>query len=87
MQLSVALRQRISNLVKEKNLNLNKLAIRAGLSTSTLSSFMAGKSNDPTMSTVLHICEAFDLPLCEFFNDKLFENVMSEEKDDDKVYF
>lgn len=83
MQLSVALRQRISNLVKSKNLNLNKLATLAGIPTSTITSFMAGKSNDPTMSTMLHICEAFELSLSEFFDDPLFDNVMSEEKDDE----
>lgn len=83
MQLSVALRQRISNLVSQEHINLNKLATRAGIPPSTLNSFMCGKSNDPTTSTILHICEAFDMSLSEFYDDSLFENVIAEEGKDE----
>lgn len=75
MQLSEAVRQRIINLANEQNITLHKLSLNSGISYSTLSSFLNGKSQSPKLVTLLHICEGLDIELNEFFSDRLFKNV------------
>lgn len=87
MELSTAIRQRIINLNNEKHFKLNTLSNKAGLTQSTLSSFMNGDSNDPQISTILHICEGFKITLSDFFNDPLFNEVISERADNKNEVF
>lgn len=49
--------------------------MESGISYSTLSSFINGKSQSPKLVTLLHICEGFGIELNEFFTDKLFKDV------------
>lgn len=53
MLLCTAVRQRIINLAKEKDMTLHKLALSSGIPYSTLSSFMNAKSNSLTLTTVV----------------------------------
>jgi transcriptional regulator with XRE-family HTH domain len=39
---------------------------------------MNNETHDPRISTLLHICEAFNISLNEFFEDKLFDEIKSE---------
>ena len=75
MLLSNAVRQRIINLADEKNISLHRLSLNSGIPYSTLSSFLNGKSQSTTLSTLLHICEGLDIELSEFFADDLFKDV------------
>lgn len=75
MQLSEAVRKRIINLADERNITLHRLSLESGISYSTLSSFINGKSQSPKLVTLLHICEGFGIELNEFFTDKLFKDV------------
>lgn len=76
--LEQAIRERILNLAKDRNITINKVSTLSGLPHTTLLSFMNNDTHDPRMSTILHICEAFEISLNEFFDDKLFNNVRAE---------
>ncbi len=39
---------------------------------------MTGKSEDPKLSTILHICEGLNISLEDFFADRLFCDVIFE---------
>lgn len=78
LSLEQAIRERILNLAKDRNITINKVSTLSGLPHTTLLSFMNNDTHDPRMSTILHICEAFEISLNEFFNDKLFNNVRAE---------
>lgn len=78
MELSQAVKERIIELSKNKNITLHKLSLDAGISYSTLSSFMNGKCKTPNLSTILHICEGLNIDLFEFFQDEIFKNVKDE---------
>lgn len=71
-----ALRQRIINLAVEKKLSINAVATRAGLSSSTLNSFLNGQSQNPKFSTISLICIGLDVSLSEFFDDDLFKDLI-----------
>ncbi len=79
MLLCTAVRQRIINIAKEKNITLHKLALSSGIPYSTLSSFMNGKSNSLTLTTLLHLCEGANMELEDFFKDSLFKEVEAED--------
>ena len=79
MLLCTAVRQRIVNLASERNITLHKLALNSGIPYSTLSSFMNGKSNSITLTTLLHLCEGANIELEDFFKDKLFQDVEAED--------
>lgn len=78
LTLEQAIRKRIISLAKERNITINKVSTLSGLPHTTLLSFMNNDTHDPRISTLLHICEAFEITLNDFFNDKLFENVKDE---------
>lgn len=78
LTLEKAIRKRIINLAKEKNITINKVSTLSGLPHTTLLSFINEETHDPRISTLLHICEAFDMSLNDFFNDNLFNEVKSE---------
>ena len=75
--LSNAVKQRIINLASERNITIHKLTLDAGIPYSTMSSFLNGKCDSITLTTLLHICEGTGIDLKEFFNDPLFKNIRS----------
>lgn len=78
MQLSVATRKRILELMKLHKMKPYDLSRSAGISLPTLSDFMKGDTKNLRMDTVLHICEAFSITLAEFYTSPLFNDVMAE---------
>ena len=79
MLLCTAVRQRIINIASKEGISLHKLALRSGIPYSTLSSFMNGKSNSLTLTTLLHLCEGTHMELQDFFKDSLFKEVEAED--------
>ena len=78
MELSEAIRKRIKYYLKEKNINMWKLCKLSGIPCSTISTFMSGKTELLKIDTLLHICEGFQITLKEFFDDSIFNDVISE---------
>ncbi len=78
LSLEQAIRKRIIDLAKENSITINKVSTLSGLPHTTLLSFMNNETHDPRISTLLHICEAFNISLNEFFNDEIFFDVKAE---------
>ncbi len=79
MQLAVATRKRIKQLMKQNNIKKPfSLTQAAGISLPTFLDFMNGDTKNLRSDTVLHICEAFNITLAEFYSDPLFDDVMAE---------
>lgn len=78
MFLSMAVRQRIINLVKSQHISLMELSRIANLSYSTLMNFMTGKGNTITLTTLFSICLGLNIELKEFFDSPLFVDVLDE---------
>lgn len=79
MDLSQAVRIRITNLIKEKNINVSKLSTMAGISRATLSKFLSGQRKYLRIDIIEYICEGLNMKLKEFFDDKVFENIDMED--------
>lgn len=78
MQLSDATRKRIKQLLKQNNMKLWDLSKAARISLPTISDFLKNDTKNLRMDTMLHICEGFNITLKDFFDDPLFDEVISE---------
>lgn len=75
MLLSDAIRLRINQLIEENNITAYKLSYLAGISTSIISDCRRGKVKEPTVSSILHICEGLNMQLKDFFDSPYFQDV------------
>lgn len=75
MLLSDAIILRINELLKENNLTVYKLSYRAGISNSIISDCKRGKVKEPTISSIIHICEGLGIELKDFFDSPYFKDV------------
>ena len=75
MVLSDAIKLRINQLLKENKLTAYKLSYLAGISNSIISDCRRGKVKEPTISSIIHICEGLDMQLKDFFDSPLFDDV------------
>lgn len=75
MLISEAIRLRINELLKEHNLTVYKLSYLAGISNSIISDCKRGKVKEPTISSIIHICEGLNIELKDFFNSPYFKDV------------
>ena len=79
MDLSQAVRTRITTLIEERNLNVSKLSTMAGISRATLSKFLSGQRKYLRIDIIEYICEGLNIKLKEFFDDKIFDNIEMED--------
>ena len=78
MLLNDAIRQRLKNIIDDKNIKSNYvLSYGAGLNPSLINDFFRDRIKYPRIDTLYLICESLNMTLEEFFNDPLFniENI------------
>lgn len=78
MRVGEAVRLRILELCRERNLTVNKLSGMCGLTQSTLNNIVSGRNNSATVSTIKKICDGLDIPILQFFDCPLFEELEQE---------
>lgn len=79
MKLSDAVSEKITKILLERNITLNKLASISCLTQSTVDSLVNGKSQNPKLLTIVRICDGLGITLNEFFDDRLFKNIDRED--------
>lgn len=75
MIISDAINSRINELLKKYDLTAYKLSYRAGISNSIISDCRRGKVKEPTISSIIHICEGLNIELKDFFDSEFFKDV------------
>ena len=76
MTIGEAVRQRILNLCKERDVTLNALSVQCGITQSTLNNIVSGRNN----TTIQKICDGLGITITQFFTDPLFEHLEQEIK-------
>lgn len=76
-----AIKLRIIELLSENNLSAYRLSYKGGISPSNVSDILRGKVIEPTISTLLHICEGANITLKEFFDSPIFDEVEAIERE------
>ena len=80
MLLPEAIKLRIIELLNDNNISAYKLSYKGGFSPYNISDVLKGKVSEPTVSTILHICEEANISLKDFFDSELFDEVEAVEK-------
>lgn len=73
MTLAEAIKTRIATLCKEKNMNINKLAIASGINPATIRSTLKKRFSNLNTETLYCICIGLNISMKDFFDDKLFD--------------
>lgn len=72
MNISLAVSERIEQLLKERKLTQYKLAQKACLSHDTVKSIMKGKTKGVNLKTIIAIADGFNMHVSEFLASDLF---------------
>ena len=78
MRVGEAVRLRILELCRERELSVNKLSALCGMTQSTLNNIMSGRNNSVTVATVQKLCDGLEIDLPTFFDSDLFRNLEQE---------
>ena len=74
MYLSDAIRKRLENLIEEYSTNGNRLALASGFNRSNINRFLRGQNKSIKIESIALICQALNITLKDFFEDKLFDD-------------
>lgn len=80
MNIGEAVRERILELCRERNISVNKLGTMSGVTQSTLNNIVSGRNNSTTISTIKKLCDGLGIPIETFFNSALFRDLEQELK-------
>lgn len=69
---------RFSSLCRERNMKLNELATRSGVTPSTVYSMMDPSRRDLSIITIKKLCDGLELSLREFFSSPEFDDLEQE---------
>ena len=75
MRIGEAVRERILDLCKQRNITINRLGIISGVTQSTLNNIVSGRNNSATVATIQKLCDGLEITITEFFTADLFLNV------------
>ncbi|MBP3431428.1 MAG: helix-turn-helix transcriptional regulator [Clostridia bacterium] len=73
MTVNKAVATRIAELLKEKKMTRYKLAMRSGVTHSTLKNILNETISDNKLSTIILIAGGFDMTVSEFLSSPLFD--------------
>lgn len=80
MNIGEAVKERILELCREKNLSVNKLSNMSGVTQSTVNNIVSGRNRSATISTIKKLCDGMGITIEEFFHSELFRGLEQEIK-------
>ena len=78
MRIGEAVRLRILELCKEREITVNRLSMICGVTQSTLANITGGRNQSTTIATLKKICDGLEISIREFFESPLFQNLEQE---------
>lgn len=73
-------KNRILQLLGEKNMSIHRLAMESAVAPSSIKNILYGKSQNPGIVTIKMLCDGFGITLVEFFDTEEFRNLEQEIK-------
>jgi len=80
MNTYIAVKNRILQLLGEKNMSIHKLAMESAVAPSSIKNILYGKSQNPGIVTVKMLCDGFGISLVDFFDTVEFRTLEQEIK-------
>ena len=78
MDIGEAVKERILELCREKNLSVNKLSNMSGVTQSTVNNIVSGRNHSATVATIKKLCDGLDITLRDFFDAPVFDALEQE---------
>lgn len=78
MSVKDAVAQRFLDICKERNMKINELAARSGITPSTAYSMVDKSRRNISITTIKKFCDGLDMSLGEFFSDPIFDELDQE---------
>lgn len=75
-----AVKERILELCREKNITVNRLGAISGAAQSMITNIVSERKNSTTISTIKELCDGFNITTFNFFNCDIFHNLEQELK-------
>lgn len=69
---------RFKNICAERNIKYNELAVRSGVTPSTVYSMMDDRRRVLSVITLKKLCDGPDMTITEFFDDDIFRSLEQE---------
>ena len=70
-----AVKERILQLCRERDISVNKLSSMSGVTQSTVNNIVSGRNNSATVSTIKKLCDGLGITIEEFFQAELFREL------------
>lgn len=78
MDVGEAVRLRILQLCKERDISVNRLCTISGVTQSTVNNILSGRNHSVTVSTLKKLCDGLGITLEAFFQSELFHDLEQE---------
>ena len=78
MDTYTTVKNRLLQLLGEKNMSIHKLAMESAVPPSSIKNILYGKSKNPGIVTLKMLCDGLDISLIEFFDTEDFRNLEQE---------
>ena len=75
MNIGEAVKERIIELCRERDISINKLCNMSGVTQSTVNNIVSGRNNSATISTIKKLCDGLGISIQEFFASILFSDL------------
>ena len=73
MTVGTAVKERILQLCKEREISINMLCTMSGITQSTVNNLVNGRNNSITVATLKKLCDGLEITLKEFFSTPEFD--------------
>ena len=80
MNIGEAVKERILELCRERDITINKLSNMSGVTQSTVNNIVSGRNNSTTISTIKKLCDGLGITIEEFFHSEMFRGLEQEIK-------
>lgn len=78
MTISEAVVKRVFELCDARNLTVNKISNISGITQSTVSDIVNGRTENAGIATIKKLCDGFEISIREFFDSDLFDDLEQE---------
>ena len=78
MNIGEAVRERILELCRERDISINRLSSMSGVTQSTVNNIVSGRNRSTTISTIKKLCDGLGITIEEFFHSDLFRELKQE---------
>ncbi len=78
MSVKDAVAERFLEILRERNMKINELANRSGVTPSTAYSMFDRRRREVSITTIKKFCDGLDISLRDFFSDEIFDRLEQE---------